>query len=194
MQRFFTAIQALGVADYVRYAPNIIRGLDYYTGTVFEAWDQDGEFRAVLGGGRYDNLVNDVGGDPLPAVGFAMGDVVMSLVLKKFGCLPQDGSLSPAQVLVTVFDAAAQAESLALAAQLRRAGFNVATYPDTDKLARQFKYGDRMGMRFAIVLGPDELASDQVTLKDLRSGEQRLVSRSQLAAVLRESLASAPAS
>ena len=72
----------------MRFAPHIIRGLDYYTGTVFEAWDLNGEFRAILGGGRYDNLVSDVGGDPLPAIGFAMGDLVISLVLKKFGALP----------------------------------------------------------------------------------------------------------
>ncbi len=97
LQRFFTIIQALGVAEYVRYDPRIIRGLDYYTGTVFEAWDQDGEFRAILGGGRYDNLVSDVGGEPLPATGFAMGDLVASLVLKKFGCIPESSGKSPAR-------------------------------------------------------------------------------------------------
>ncbi len=79
----FTLIEALGLKPYVRFAPYIIRGLDYYTGTVLEAWDKDGEFRAILGGGRYDNLVSDVGGEPLPAVGFAMGDLVISLVLKE---------------------------------------------------------------------------------------------------------------
>ena len=76
MVRFFEIVDSLGIRPYVRYAPHIIRGLDYYTGTVFEVWDRDGEFRAILGGGRYDNLVSDVGGDPLPAVGFAMGGLL----------------------------------------------------------------------------------------------------------------------
>ena len=104
LRRTFEILDSLGVSDYVRYAPNIIRGLDYYTGTVFEAWDLDGEFRAILGGGRYDNLVSDVGGEPLPATGFAMGDLVISLVLEKFDCLPPDPGASPAAVLVTVFN------------------------------------------------------------------------------------------
>jgi len=102
--RFFNILEKLDVNEYVRFAPHIIRGLDYYTGTVFEVWDHKGEFRAILGGGRYDNLVADVGGDPLSGVGFAMGDLVASLVLEKYGCLPKTGGQSPAPILVTVFD------------------------------------------------------------------------------------------
>jgi histidyl-tRNA synthetase len=185
MVAFFEIIQALGIGDYVRFAPNIIRGLDYYTGTVFEAWDKDGEFRAILGGGRYDDLVSDVGGEPLPAVGFAMGDLVISLVLKKFNCLPPDLNASPARVLVTVFDGGSTAASFQLAAELRQAGIKAAVYPEAAKLSRQFKYGDRMGMRFALVLGPDEIAQGQVALKDLQSGEQQTLSRTDLPAELR---------
>ena len=88
LRRLFAVVEVLGVSDYVRFAPYIVRGLDYYTGTVFEAWDKDGEFRAILGGGRYGNLVEAVGGEPLSGIGFAMGDVVIPLVLEKFGCLP----------------------------------------------------------------------------------------------------------
>ncbi len=116
----FGLITSLGLQDYVRFAPHIIRGLDYYTGTVFEAWDEQGEFRAILGGGRYDNLVSDVGGDPLPAVGFAMGDLVVSLVLAHFGALPKDLSASPAKVLVTVFNSTTLEGSFQLAARLPR--------------------------------------------------------------------------
>ncbi len=172
LQRFFSIIQALGVAEYVRYDPRIIRGLDYYTGTVFEAWDQDGEFRAILGGGRYDNLVSDVGGEPLPATGFAMGDLVASLVLKKFGCLPKSLGKSPARILVTVFDNESMSASFRLAAELRQLGFSVACYPECAKLGKQFKYGDRMGIPLAIVLGPDEIARNQVSIKKLVSGDQ----------------------
>ena len=170
--RFFSAIEALGVNEYVRFAPYIIRGLEYYTGTVFEAWDQDGEFRAILGGGRYDNLVGDVGGDPLPGVGFAMGDVVVGLVLEKFGCLPENAGLSTAQVLVTAFDESSLIGSFQLANQLRQSGLKVACYPEENKLGKQFKYADRMGIQVALVLGPDEQARGEVAVKNLKSGKQ----------------------
>jgi len=185
MQALFGMVEALDLTPYVRYAPHIIRGLDYYTGTVFEAWDCDGEFRAILGGGRYDNLVSDVGGEPLPAVGFAMGDLVISLALKKFACLSPELGRSPARVLVTVFDPAGMAPAFQLAAQLRRAGIPAAIYPEAIKLARQFKYGDRMGMRAALVLGPDELAQGLVAVKDLQTGEQITLPRAALPAALR---------
>jgi histidyl-tRNA synthetase len=177
IEEFVEAVDALGASEYVHYAPHIIRGLDYYTGIVFETWDRDGEFRAVLGGGRYDNLVADVGGDPLPATGFAMGDAVVSLVLKKFGCLPENLGASPAQVLVTLFDDSSSAAGQAFAAQLRQAGLNVACYPEPVKLARQFRYAERIGIPFVAVLGPEELANHLVTLKKLRSGEQVTISQ-----------------
>lgn len=189
MQRTFAILESLGIRDYVQYAPNIIRGLDYYTGLVFEVWDRDGEFRAILGGGRYNNLVSDVGGDPLPAIGFAMGDVVASLVLKKFNCLPDHLSASPASVLVTVFDEDTLGASFQLAADLRNAGLKVACYPETAKLAKQFKYGDRMGMRAAVVVGPDELAQGLAAVKDLRDGSQVTLPSAEVEPYLRKMLA-----
>jgi histidyl-tRNA synthetase len=194
MQRFFSAVTALGMADYVRYAPHIIRGLEYYTGTVFECWDADGEFRSILGGGRYDNLVGDVGGDPLPGVGFAMGDLVISLVLQKFNCLPQGLGASPAEVLVTVFDENSMSNSLHLAAELRQVGLKTATYPEPAKLGKQFKYADRMGMRAAAILGPDELAAGKVAIKDLKEGSQQVVKREAAAGLIRQLLDSPPPS
>jgi histidyl-tRNA synthetase len=188
MQRFFSAIDALGVADYVHYAPHIIRGLEYYTGTVFECWDVDGEFRSILGGGRYDNLVGDVGGEPLPGVGFAMGDLVVSLVLQKFNCLPEGLGASPAEVLVTVFDEHSLVNSLRLAGELRQAGLKTATFPEAAKLGKQFKYADRMGIKAAAILGPDELTAGQVAIKDLKLGSQELVPRQAAAQAIRQLL------
>ncbi len=182
----FELVEALGLKEYIRFAPQIVRGLDYYTGTVFEAWDQAGEFRAILGGGRYDNLVSDVGGEPLPAVGFAMGDLVISLVLKKFGAFPADLGASPAKVLVTLFDPASLSVSFEVAGRLRQAGIPTAVYPEVAKLAKQFKYGDRMGMRLALVIGPDEQMQNVVALKDLKTAEQRLVPQSELAQAVRQ--------
>ena len=175
--RLFKALDALGVLPYVRFAPQIVRGLDYYTGTVFEAWDVEGEFRAMFGGGRYDNLVAAVGGDPLPATGFALGDVVISLVLKKYGLIPSGLDASPAPVLVTVFDESMLAASISLAAELRQAGINVNCYPEATKLAKQFKFADRIGAKVVLVLGPDELNARQVTIKDLVAGIQTTTNR-----------------
>jgi histidyl-tRNA synthetase len=188
LARLFSATEALGIRPYVRYAPHVIRGLDYYNSTVFEAWDVAGEFRALFGGGRYANLVSAVGGEPLPAVGFAMGDVVINLLLKKFNLLPDSADLSPAPVLVTVFDENLLGESIRLASELRRSGLNVVCYPEAAKLARQFKYADRRGIKIAVVLGPDESMQGQVTVKDLRSGEQQTCQRGEAPGIIKKLL------
>jgi histidyl-tRNA synthetase len=186
--RFFDALEALGAREYVRFDPQIIRGLDYYTGTVFEARDADGEFRAVLGGGRYDNLVADVGGEPLSGMGFAMGDVVVTLLLKKYGCIPEL-PLSPAQVLVTVFDAERVLDSQSFATELRQAGLKVNCYPETSRLEKQLKFADRMGMSVVVILGPDEAAQGKVTLRDLANRRQEMVKRGEAAEAIRRMLA-----
>lgn len=189
LQRLFLALEAMGVREYVRFAPYVIRGLDYYTGTVFECFDRAGKFRAIFAGGRYDNLVADVGGEPLPGVGFAMGDKVIMEVLREYDQLPAAESFSRNQILVTVFDQEHLLASLSLAAELRRDGFNVTSYPEGARLNKQFKYADRIGAALAVVLGPDELAADQVTIKDLRSRDQVTVARSRAREALREMLA-----
>ena len=193
LQRFFKTIEILGAGDFVRYDPNIIRGLDYYTGTVFEARDRDGEFRSVLGGGHYDNLVAAVGGNPLPGVGFGMGDMVVTLVLRKFGCIPAFPD-SPAPVLVTVFDTERLPTSFRVASELRQAGLKVACYPEAVKLERQVKYADKKGMRCVVIIGPDEEANGQVTLKDLSGRSQLIVARADAATAINKILAGSPAS
>jgi histidyl-tRNA synthetase len=132
-----------------------------------------------------------VGGDPLPAVGFAMGDVVIGLILKELGLLPAERDASPAPVLVTVFDAERMPATLALAAELRRAGLKVACYPEPAKLPKQFKYADRMGMRVAVVIGPEEAAEGQATLKNLQAGTQERLPQTQVAAAIQRILAEA---
>ena len=185
----FEAVKALGIGDSVRYDPNIIRGLPYYTGIVFEAFDVRGSVRrSILGGGRYNNLMAAVGGDPLPAVGFAMGDLVISLILEELGRLPKGRSDSPAQTLVTVFGEDGLSESLSVAAELRRAGLKTAVYPDVAKLGKQFKYADRMGMKVAVVIGPDEAANNQVAIKNLVDGSQETIARAEAAGKIEEIL------
>jgi histidyl-tRNA synthetase len=173
---FVESAEALGIGPYLVYDPTVIRGLDYYTGTVLEARDREGEFRAILGGGRYDNLVGDVGGDRLPGVGFAMGDMVIGLVAQKYGKVPALRP-SPAQVLVTQLSQETAAEALRLAAELRSAGVRAEWYPEPAKLDRQLKYADATGVRFAALLGPDEVAQGVVTIKDLAARTQSTTPR-----------------
>jgi histidyl-tRNA synthetase len=188
LTRLFSALEALGVSDYVQYDPNIMRGLLYYTGTVFEAFETSGSLkRAILGGGRYDNLLADVGGQPLSGVGFAMGDVVMGIILQEKGLIPEFVP-TPASVLVTVFDESLWMKSLELTAQLRSAGLSVMSYPEPTKLPKQFKFADKMKMKVALVLGPEEVEKGLVVVKNLLNGEQVQVKRDAVAQSILEIL------
>ncbi len=184
--RFFKAVDALGVSEYVAFAPYIIRGLDYYTGTVFEAQAVTADVsRAIAGGGRYDDLLADVGGEPLPGVGFAAGDMVLIVVLEELGLLPENRDQTPAPVIVTVFDEDTRLESFSLAAELRRAGLKVTCYPEVEKLRKQFRHANRIGAKVATVLGPEELAANNVAVKDLREHDQVQVPREEVGAYIK---------
>ena len=186
--RLMNALQALGLAEYVKFDPNIMRGLLYYTGTVFEAFDTTGSVkRAIFGGGRYDNLLKDVGGDPLSGVGFAMGDVVIGLILKEAG-LVTDEAVAPAKVLVTIFDEQCYTAAAQTSAMLRSAGINTVLYPEKAKLQKQFKFADRAGAQFVIVQGPDEIASGVAMVKNLQAASQEQVKLADLASYLKAKL------
>ena len=191
LTRTFAALEALGVRDYVKFDPNIMRGLLYYTGTVFEAFDTGGSLkRSLFGGGRYDNLLADVGGQPLSGVGFAMGDVGMGIFLQESGLLPELQS-TPAQILVTVFDEKLAMQSFALSAELRNAGLNVMVSPEPVKLPKQFKFADKMKIKIVLVLGPDEVEKGLVVIKNLVNGEQAQVKREALVESIQEILKNA---
>ena len=184
--RLFSALKALGVSEYVKFDPNIMRGLLYYTGTVFEAFETSGSLkRAILGGGRYDNLLSDVGGQPLSGVGFAMGDVVAGIVLQEAGLVPEFIP-TPAAVLVTVFDEAMWLKSFELAAQLRETGINAMVFPEPAKLQKQFKFADKMKIKLAVTVGPDEAANGQAAVKNLMTGEQVTVQREAVVSEIRK--------
>jgi histidyl-tRNA synthetase len=189
LQGFFAALDAMGVSEYVRYDANTIRGLDYYTGTVLEAHDLTGKVRrSILGGGRYDNLLADVGGERLPGVGFAMGDTVITLVLEAAGLLPEDAADTPAPIMVTLFDEGHLLDTFTLATELRQTGLKVTTYLQSDKLGKQFRHADRIGTRLVVVLGPDEISREVITVKNLRTGEQQEIPRNQAGAAIKQNL------
>ncbi len=176
LKEIFRLLDKMGIGEYFAYDPQVIRGLLYYTGTVFEARDLAKDGRAILGGGRYENLVGEVGGDPLSGVGFAMGDVMIRVVLEKYGLYPEL-KVQPADVMVACFDASSLADSYAIAMELRDAGLNVSCYPEALKLDKQLKYANKTGMKVLVIAGPDELASGRVTVKDLVHRTQQTVER-----------------
>jgi histidyl-tRNA synthetase len=174
-------LQAFGVPE-SHWSINlgIARGLDYYTGTVYETFLTDHpEMGSVCSGGRYDNLASQYSRSHLPGVGISIGLTRLFYVLDQAG-LVQPGA-STVKVLVTQFDPAMLPEYLRLAAELRGSGVNTEIHLEPAKIGRQFKYADRAGIPFAVVMGPDEMAKGLVTLKDLRSGEQGSVPRAELA-------------
>ena len=186
LSRLFAALEAMGLKEYVKFDPTIMRGLLYYTGTVFEVFDTSGSIkRSLFGGGRYDKLLEDVGGQPLSGVGFAMGDVAMGIFLKESGLLPEF-DLTPASALVTVFDESLLLKSYELASKLRQAGLKVMVFPEPAKIQKQFKFADKMKMKVALVLGPDEAANGQVAVKNLINGEQTIVPQEAAAEFIRK--------
>jgi histidyl-tRNA synthetase len=187
LKMVFKALEAYGVMDYIRYAPHIIRGLAYYTGTVFEAWDTSGEFRALFGGGRYDNLVSDVGGQAIGSVGFAVGDLVITLLLKSLKRLPQFRD-TPAEIFVTAFDKDHLIPSIELADELRKNGLRVMNQLNAEKLGKQFKYASKIGTKLVLVLGPEEINNRQVSIKNLETGHQESVNKEGLVKKIRELL------
>jgi len=181
LTRTFSALESLNVREYIAFDPGIMRGLLYYTGTTFEAFDTGGSIkRSLFGGGRYDNLLEDVGGQPLSGVGFAMGDVGMGIFLQEAGLIPEFEP-SPAKVLVTVFDEKLWLESYKLGTELRNAGLKVMVFPEPAKLPKQFKFADKMRMKVAVTIGPDEVEKGLVAVKNMLTGEQVTVKRESIA-------------
>jgi histidyl-tRNA synthetase len=181
-------LERMDLGEYVTFDPQIIRGLDYYTGVVFEARDMDKEGRAILGGGHYGNLVGDVGGELLPGVGFAMGDVMLRIILEKYNCLPEFDNTS-AKVLVTVFDETLYTDSLEIANILRDAEIPTILVNENQKLQKQFKYADRIGVPIVLVFGPEEKNNKQITVKNLKTRQQENVLIENLINSIKEQLA-----
>ncbi len=183
LKEIFALLEKMGLRDYFAFDPEVIRGLLYYTGTVFEARDLAKDGRAILGGGRYENLVNEVGGDPLSGVGFAMGDVMIRVVLEKYGLYPEL-KVQPADIMVTCFDASCLADTYAIAMKLRDAGLKISCYPEAVKLDKQIKYANKIGMKALVIAGPDEIAQGKVTVKNLTNRTQTTVSLDEAVALL----------
>jgi histidyl-tRNA synthetase len=173
------ALEAMGLGGFVDVDCSIVRGLAYYTGTVFELFDAGRSLRAIAGGGRYDHLLQALGGVDLPALGFGMGDVVLAELLKERGL----GATAAGSVDVFVSGVTAEdlAHVLALAHELRDAEFRVEYALAPQPVGKQLKLADARGARLAVVIGPDDRARGEVMVKNLQTKTQESVPRSRAA-------------
>ena len=172
------ALRAMGLGEFVDLDLTIVRGLAYYTDTVFELFDAKKSLRAICGGGRYDNLLEHVGGVALPAVGFGMGDVVLKELLKDKGLLPE--YRPSVDVIVASVTPEDQAHVLSLAHELRDANVRVEYALADQTLARQLQLANARNARWAILIGPDERARGEVILRDLGRKSQIAMPREQI--------------
>ena len=174
LQGILDNLTARGLGAYVRIDYGVIRGLAYYTGVVFEAFDRKGEFRAIAGGGRYDNLIRQLSGgkSEMPALGFGMGDVVLTLLLRQRGKVPSFAST--VDVVVLVEDEALRLDSLAVVQRLRDAGKAVDYSLVAAKSDKQFKRALELGAAHTVKLErtPEGI---RARVKDLRSRTERVV-------------------
>jgi histidyl-tRNA synthetase len=174
LESYGGAIESMGLGAFLEFDLRIVRGLAYYTGIVFEVFDRQGELRAICGGGRYDRLLELVGGEPLPAVGFGMGDVVLGELLQDRGLLPATGR--SVDVFVVAIGDDMTALALELAHALRERGRSV-VYPLRGlSVRKQFSQAGSEGAREVLVLGPDEVNRGVAVLRNMASGEEREVS------------------
>lgn len=172
-------LRAFGIQEWCEYDLGIVRGLAYYTGTVFEIHEASGAERAMAGGGRYDGLIELFGGPPTPAIGFGMGDVVLMNVLADKDLLPDDVQSGPDVFIIAVSDAASS-HVPGLAASLRGAGLHTRfSYKSTRHIGKLLKDAAAVRARHAVILD-DRFDEGTVEVKDLASGSQRRVSTDQL--------------
>lgn len=188
-KKLLGGLDAMGLSRFVEVDLGVVRGLAYYTGFVFEAFDRKGELRALAGGGRYDDLVAKLGGPALPAVGFAIGDMTFSLLLEQRGLTPS--FVQAPDVFCVIGGEAERRAAFADIHALRAAGFRV-EYPMKDTpFGKQFKAAAESGAKLALIYGSDELARNLVKLRDLGDRSEREIPKDQVAATVRDFFAGA---
>jgi histidyl-tRNA synthetase len=176
-------LEKLGITNVV-FDQTLMRGFDYYTGIVFEVYDNNPENkRAVFGGGRYDDLLAIFGGERVPAFGFGTGDVIMRDILETYGKLPEYAPKTDLYICTLNKDYQEYANELAQ--KLREAGINVATDLSGKKVGDQIKSADKQKIPYIICIGEDEIKSGEFKLKNLKTGEEKIVKEDSLSNLLK---------
>ena len=174
LEKFFELAEAYGITDWLILDASVVRGLAYYTGVVFEAFDRRGELRAIAGGGRYDKLLETFGGDPTPAVGFGFGDAVIVELLKDRGLLPSFDA-SGIDCVIFAMNDDLYTSAISVANKLRGSGLSVDVILENKKAKWVFKHADRIGAQYCFIVGAEEIANGEVSVKDLSEGKQESV-------------------
>jgi histidyl-tRNA synthetase len=195
LRELFAASAAAGIsAERLELDVSIARGLDYYTGTIYETFlTDDPGIGSVCSGGRYDNLAALFTNQKLPGIGASLGLDRLLAALENMGRI--DTALTPAPVLVVLFDQQHLGDYLRIGRVLRAAGINTEVFPDARAVGKQLKYADKKGFRLALIAGGDEFAKGEWKIKDLMTGDQTTVAEAELAGSVEKllSLASGPA-
>jgi histidyl-tRNA synthetase len=187
LREIVSLTDATPAAGRLKIDPTLARGLSYYTGAIMEIAVPD-LAGSLGGGGRYDNLVGMFSGETVPASGFSLGLERIIVVMTERGMFPEALARAAADVMVAQWSAETRSAMLTLAQDLRARGLRVELYPDADKLGKQFKHAAARQVPFVAVLGEDELAAGEVTLKDLRTGSQQRVPRNLAADTVSQAL------
>jgi histidyl-tRNA synthetase len=164
-------LEKTGKEKYIEFSPGIARGLAYYTGTVFECYDRDEKFRAILGGGRYDQMIEQFGGQPCPATGFGMGDVVLELFLREKGLW--DCETEGVDYYVAPVNEEYAGKAVEIADRLRKK-YSAEVDIMGRKLAKQLNYANNIKAKKVVIVG-DETNSGRVNIKDMNSGKEETV-------------------
>jgi histidyl-tRNA synthetase len=180
LSEILSLAESTSAAGRIRIDPSLARGLSYYTGAIFEIAVPD-LAGSLGGGGRYDDLIGMFLGERVPACGISLGLERILVVMGERGMFPPELASRPADVMVTLWNEGQIDQSLRLATALRHSGLRVETYPEADKLGKQFKYASSRGIPFVAIIGDEELANDTVAVKNMASGEQVSVARAQAA-------------
>lgn len=188
-ERLLSYLDAAGVpAKYRRVDLSMVRGMDYYTGPIFETVVEEPKIGSVSGGGRYDKLIGIFSRDDIPATGVSIGLERIIDVIEELGLRPASVRETVAEVLVTSFSPDLVGESTRLASELREQSLNVELYLGEERLGTQLRYAARKRIPLAVILGPDEIANGQVVLKDMAGETQMMLPRADLAAAARKAL------
>jgi len=178
--QIFSTMEKMGVPSIAyKFEPTLVRGSDYYTGVIFETSVKEPKIGSIGGGGRYDNLIESLGGPNIPAVGYSFGFEPLIDCINELNLLPNLPK-TKTKILVANFGEETINNSLELITELRNNNIASIFYPDADKLGKQFKYADSLSIPFVAMIGTDESKNNQVTIKNMSTGQQKTINQSEV--------------